>query len=84
MNELVTQVAPYVSLTIVINFIVLVLKTYLPWYATIKRYIALAVMAIAVSVYFVLGDFALFTAIASSCLTWEAFTQAKNLVKKEN
>ena len=81
--ELVSVAAPYVGIAIALNFLVLLLKKYLPQYESIKSIIALTIGVGAVVSYLILGNFALFTAICSSSLTWELFKQSYFMIKPD-
>ena len=81
MTELALQVGPYVGLAVALNFLVLLLKHYLPQYESIKSFIALTIGVGAVVSYLILGNFALFTALCSSSLTWELFKQSYLMIK---
>ena len=84
MNTLIAtiiELSPYAAATFIINFLVLLLKQ-LPKYEAYKRYLAFIVGVIAVVVYFVSSDLGWFAAIATSTLTWEAFSGAYSLIKK--
>jgi hypothetical protein len=83
MTELALQVGPYVGLAVALNFLVLLLKHYLPQYESIKSIIAIGVGACAVVSYIVSSDFALFTALCSSSLTWELFKQSYLMIKPD-
>ena len=80
--ELLTQIAPYFGITVAINFAIGILKAYFKWYESIKAYIASIVAIAAIVCYFVYSDFALFTAIACTPLTWSVAKKAMEFARK--